>query len=802
SDDLAQCITTEPETPLASGFYLSTQLVFADQTQTLTLPLTASSQSESKVASSTPTLNTPKTPTPNTLSPTPTPETPPSSSSTTTSTDDAITWLDLNKTLGPLSLQQVGLQFADSELWVFLNASLSLGGITLACNNLGVGNPLNSFSPKFRLDGLSLAYSSGSDLEIGGAFLRKTYNPGTPKEYDEYSGAALLGINLKGKKLGLTAIGSYTEINGQASLFIFALLEYPLGGPPFLFVTGLAAGFGYNRRLNPPETPAAVERFPLVKLAMGNSTKGGDPLSILATLGPYLEPAAGELFFAVGIKFTSFELVKGFLLLIVKLGRRTEIHLLGLANLVAPPDVSALGIDPVAEAKLALRAVFIPETGELKVEAVLTEGSYILAKDCKLSGGFAFYSWFAGEHEDDFVLTLGGYHPKFRVPSHYPQVPRLKLEWKLDNNLSVKGEGYFALTATALMAGGLLEATYCKGDIKASFKLDAHFLIAWQPFYYQASIAIEISASAKILGATISVNLGATIQIWGPPFSGQASLKIGPVSVTIRFGSSSKPKPTPLDWDKFKGSLLPAKNEVCSISATNGLIRTIEIGAEEEWIINPKEFAIITNSAIPATKTNINFPAQSNRAATAIAKESWNQDIGIPAMGLPASKLEITHTIEIKIDNRVVNNEFSFEPIFKRVPTALWGKVPMPKPPNKEDFVFIPDDPNAARFVENALCGFEIKPAQPPAASESQSIDYKKLIFDSAILGGSYQWQAIEFSQPDVEQNRQTSALEQVLNNAQRTQLLQDLGFSEADITVDDALVAEFLGEPLLVNSH
>ncbi|NEO84034.1 MAG: hypothetical protein F6J87_07225, partial [Spirulina sp. SIO3F2] len=35
-DDLAQCITTEPETPLASGFYLSTQLVFADQTQTLT----------------------------------------------------------------------------------------------------------------------------------------------------------------------------------------------------------------------------------------------------------------------------------------------------------------------------------------------------------------------------------------------------------------------------------------------------------------------------------------------------------------------------------------------------------------------------------------------------------------------------------------------------------------------------------------------------------------------------------------------------------------------------------------------
>ncbi len=516
---------------------------------------------------------------------------------------------------------------------------------------------------------------------------------------------------------------------------------------------------------------------------MGGEDKGKDLLKILDSLGPYIQPASGEMFFAIGIKFTSFKIVNAFILLIVKLGKRTEFHILGLASLVAPPGAEDLGIEPVAEAKLALKAVFIPDEGILGVEAHLQEGSYILSKKCHLSGGFAFYSWFSGEHEGDFVLTLGGYHPKFKVPSHYPQVPRLKLEWQLNENLSIKGEGYFALTASALMAGICLEASFEQGDIKASFKIEAHFLIAWKPFSYEATIALEIRASVKICFGTISLDIRASLQIWGPPFSGRAFLKVGPVSVELRFGSSFSPRPKALTWQEFKASLLPANTEICNMAVADGLIGKAKRDNVEEWIINPKEFAISTDSAIPSTASNMADPTQ---------YKDWEQKISIRPMDLKSS-LNSTQNIEIKRQDKLVNHEFSWQPIFKKVPTALWGEG------------FIPSDPNAPRFMENALCGFNIIPKPPKETQKSQKIAYEKLLLGALDAGESYQWEAIDLPSLEAGSASDTENLKQKINaetiRNKRNILLQNLGFlPDRDVTIDGSFMEELLGEPHLIN--
>src|SRR5262249_29741885 len=150
----------------------------------------------------------------------------------------------------------------------------------------------------------------------------------------------------------------------------------------------------------------------------------------------------------------SFKIIDSFALLTVSFGNHFEMNLLGLSSLVAPANAGA-NVPPVAEAQLALKASFQPDNGFLGVQAQLTPNSYLLSKDCHLTGGFAFYSWFEGsEHNGDFALTLGGYHPNFKVPAHYPTVPRLGFNWQVCPELSIKGDAYFALTASALMAGG------------------------------------------------------------------------------------------------------------------------------------------------------------------------------------------------------------------------------------------------------------------------------------------------------------------------------------------------------------
>ena len=112
---------------------------------------------------------------------------------------------------------------------------------------------------------------------------------------------------------------------------------------------------------------------------------------------------------AAGLKFTTFGLLDSFVLVSVSLGTQFEVALLGLAKMELPKKVSAIPGRPIAYVELALKVVFAPVQGYLAVEAGLTENSYILAKECKLRGGFAFYLWFAGEHAGDFVISIGGY---------------------------------------------------------------------------------------------------------------------------------------------------------------------------------------------------------------------------------------------------------------------------------------------------------------------------------------------------------------------------------------------------------
>ncbi|HEU4386487.1 MAG TPA: DUF6603 domain-containing protein, partial [Blastocatellia bacterium] len=361
--------------------------------------------------------------------------------------------------------------------------------------------------------------------------------------------------------------GKVTVWSPDPTLFIYGMLTAAEGGGvtigPIQF-TGIALGFGFNRRIEIP-TIENVAEFPLVKIVMGEGgyqkdsrsddirTQLGkpvkDPLKVLEELKESLPAERGQYVICGGARFTVATVVDCFALIVAQFGNEFEIALLGLARFRHPRDLSA---KPICYVEMQIVLTVKPSEGVFKLQALLTSNSWVINRDCKLTGGFALFVWFGGDHKGDFVISLGGYHPRFRRPDHYPVVPRLGLSWPVDDKLSVKGGVYLAVTPSCFMLGARLEATFQSGRVRFWFTAYLDVIIAWSPFHFELDLGVSIGVEVAFAFFTLKATTGVTLQMWGPPVGGKAILDIVFVSVTIEFGAPRVDSPKLIDsWVEF-----------------------------------------------------------------------------------------------------------------------------------------------------------------------------------------------------------------------------------------------------------
>ncbi len=597
-------------------------------------------------------------------------------------TASSIKWIDVQKTFGPIELRRLGINY-DTKLRFSLDATVLLGGLKINVQGLSVGFNLSALNKvEFSLSGLGLDYTVGS-LEMGGSFNKGVPKP--PDEVEHYEGS----IVLKTPVFSIAAIGAYSKIHQQAanadfiSLFIFGRTESnePFGGPPYLYVTNFAGGFGYNQRIRFPNQDEVV-RFPLVAGASNPSILGGVGADLGTVLTKLETPDSGEAawivpiqsqeWLAFGIDFTSFELVQSKALLLVNVGAEFSIGLVG-RSWMQLPMAPAPGL---AYVEMGLEVLLKPEEGFFGMTAVLSPNSYVLDKNCHLTGGFAFYVWFGGEHAGDFVVTLGGYHPNFPKKNYswYPDEPRLGFNWRVSDSINISGESYFALTPSCVMAGSKLDAEYHSGDLRAWFKAYADFLIDWAPFHYEAGIGIDVGASYRLnlLFTTVNleVDLNANLALWGPPLGGEAHINWTIISFTVGFGAGRQPTPA-IGWNEFKQQLPTqkdnAKVQANKITAQSGLVRS----NNGVWIIRLDQFAFQTESIIPVNGITFNgkAPDGNNDVPTVL---------NIKPMGKKA--IQSTHTVSI---NTTGENDWQITSLKRNVPEALWG-APTDRAPSPE----------------------------------------------------------------------------------------------------------------------
>ncbi len=686
-------------------------------------------------------------------------------------------WFPVQRAFGPLHCQRLGIEWTkpnpDDTLSFLFDGDVVAGGLEVDLHGLAVGIPLKSpgdlSSYHLGLDGLDITYEQGP-VEISGGLL-EAHVKVDDQDVIEYNGEALI----KASSWAITALGSWASINGQPSLFIFAFLNAPIGGPPFFFVTGLSAGFGYNRSFTiPPQDQ--VQDFPFVAGLSDPSKVGGadaGPSEALQTIQKWVQPAQGVNWLAVGVQFTSFKLINSNALVVIEFGRHFQIAILGLSRIKLPQT----GSITYAYVELGLEVIIDPADGFFSATAVITPNSYVIDPDCHLTGGFAFCVWFGNNpHAGDFVLTIGGYHPQFNKPAWYPDEPRLGFNWQVSDQVTIKGGAYFALTPSCIMGGGSLDVEFHSGDLRAWFTAYADFLIQWKPFYYLADIGISIGVSYRLhllfCTTTIKVELGADLTMWGPPTGGKVHVHLWCVSFTVSFGPSFGQGNDYLGWGDFQ-SLLPANGEqTAHQNRPHAMLRAAAPGASDSvplknvvkivlnagqtpgsttgrWLVRADEFVFSIQTAFPLTKIDFVMPSAPEETtdrvnstddpsvisvdadelsskdanAPSCARASDGYYVGVRPMGIICanSKLTVTVADEFSV-NQDVKNGWSWNKKTGSVPEAVWGQ-PLPKT----------DTPAAAaNTLPGRLMGLEgvgpkPHPPQGPAPIPIDNLSYEPI---------------------------------------------------------------------------
>lgn len=558
-------------------------------------------------------------------------------------------------------------------------------------------------------------------------------------------------------------------VSEDKAFFVYAMLNAAAGcGPTFgpIQFTGIALGYGYNRRLKVPRIEEVAE-FPMVKMVMG---EGGyqeedksldirkqlgkpleDPVATLEKMKSHVVGEAGQQFACAGVRFTIGGIVDCFALVIVQWGEEFELSILGLARFRHPRDLEAA---PICYVEMQMLISVKPNDGIFQLQALLTNNSWIINKDCKLTGGFAVFVWWKGPHKGDWVITFGGYHPRFVRPAHYPIVPRIGLNWRVNNNLTMKGSMYLAITPSCGMLGARMEAMFHSGRVSAWFTAYLDVIVNWQPLYFEAELGISLRVEVSLWLTTLKVSLGVSIRLWGPPVGGIAHIDLSVISFDIDFGA--KPKlPEPVSsWQQFcqnflnlSGSDSPAANSpvngyaVVTPSLAGGRNNLSNLPNsyrdqpkdkrdDEVWIVRADELELAAATVVPVSNVNVgtvrtnsppegvqstSFSGQSVMVSKPLALESKGLVKGLLRTNKPKLSVHpMGKSMESVLNVTIVEDQvsgpprptnmtgWSMEEEISALPAALWD----PAKPNPR-----PSEPSA-KLIEGCVTG--INKLKPP----------------------------------------------------------------------------------------
>ncbi|KAL7805662.1 hypothetical protein V8C44DRAFT_340239 [Trichoderma aethiopicum] len=616
------------------------------------------------------------------------------------------------KTFGCLTVRNIGLCVSGkrySKISLFLDATVQLGplsfallGFTITLDLSVLTNPdkLASIITDVGINGMAVAYDKPPTRIAG--MVNHFDNPDISKGFQ---GAIAVSLATWSALAG----GRYEELYPDfttKSFSLFGMVQGPIAEFGAAEINGLTGGFGYNSRLQLPADASGVVNFPFIALNRSGSQGGSamDQMNLILDGGAknVISPAKEEMWFVAGLGIKAFQTFEGQAIFALTLDEHPKFSILATATAVfpKPPKGISSSDDPFKGAfaviDIALSCVIDPFHGTVIATGVLTPVSFVLDKECKLTGSFALAYFLPNSpYDGDFVFSVGGYHRDFEKPSHYPDVKsRVGIAWNFDKHLSIKGESYFAITPHAVMGGGRLDMTFEKrflADtlwVQIIFTAYADFLMKFHPFHFQIDITVVFSARGSIDLLLYTQNLGpksltASLSLWGPPLAGVATLILWSYKIEVAFGPSLS-KPRPLDLDQFVrvAKNLPAEESGAGkivpdhiVSVTAGKVKTGEGANTGPIEISAAGLLVQVQSRVPVLSAEISGYSEPRPS---IVKTGNGEDVTPRIFARPMLLQQPFKQSLLKVTLRRTNGsdviDLDANPLIQSLPPALWGE--------------------------------------------------------------------------------------------------------------------------------
>jgi hypothetical protein len=187
---------------------------------------------------------------------------------------------------------------------------------------------------------------------------------------------------------------------------------------------------------------------------------------------------------------------------------------------------------PVLDLRASVAGVVDPGTGLVEMVADLA-GSRLLTAG--VEGGIALRIKTGSDAA--FVLSAGGFHPRFPRPAGFPVPRRLSIAIASAPALSIVFSGYFAVTPGTAQAGATLTAVIGTSDTGVSGQLGFDALLRWEPSF---GVVLDLYGSFHLRfdgHSLCSVDL--RVRVEGPTpcwhVAGRASVSLFFIDVSFPF---------------------------------------------------------------------------------------------------------------------------------------------------------------------------------------------------------------------------------------------------------------------------